>query len=168
MQVGVVSELWRYPVKSLGGESLAAARLTSQGVVGDRCWAFVDAGSGDDVILAGAGNDSVDAGSGDDRIEGGAGDDTLAGGSGHGVAAHAGNAREAASSAADACAAVPAWKRPSVTRRSIGPCTANCAAARTSSPPIHIGCSASRCARTVASAASKCACSASGGSNIVE
>ncbi len=45
----------------------------------------VDAGSGDDVILAGAGNDSVDAGSGDDRIEGGAGDDVLTGGSGHDV-----------------------------------------------------------------------------------
>jgi uncharacterized protein YcbX len=47
MQVGTVKELWRHPVKSLGGESLAAARLTEQGVVGDRCWAFVDAASGE-------------------------------------------------------------------------------------------------------------------------
>ena len=47
MQVGTVQELWRHPVKSLGGESLAAARLTKQGVLGDRCWAFVDAASGE-------------------------------------------------------------------------------------------------------------------------
>ena len=47
MQVGTVKELWRHPVKSLGGESLSAARLMQQGVVGDRCWAFVDAGSGE-------------------------------------------------------------------------------------------------------------------------
>jgi uncharacterized protein YcbX len=47
MQVGTVRELWRYPVKSLGGESLAAARLTRHGVVGDRCWACVDAASGE-------------------------------------------------------------------------------------------------------------------------
>lgn len=31
-----VAELWRYPVKSLGGEALDAAELTSQGIVGDR------------------------------------------------------------------------------------------------------------------------------------
>jgi hypothetical protein len=31
-----VSRLWRYPVKSLGGEALEAAQLTSDGVVGDR------------------------------------------------------------------------------------------------------------------------------------
>jgi uncharacterized protein YcbX len=31
-----VKELWRYPVKSLGGESLAAADLTLDGVRGDR------------------------------------------------------------------------------------------------------------------------------------
>jgi len=47
MQVGTIQELWRHPVKSLGGESLAAARLTKQGVLGDRCWAFVDAASGE-------------------------------------------------------------------------------------------------------------------------
>jgi uncharacterized protein YcbX len=47
VQVGTVSELWRFPVKSLGGESLATAHLTAQGVVGDRCWAFVDAASGE-------------------------------------------------------------------------------------------------------------------------
>lgn len=47
MQAGRVAAIWRHPVKSLGGESLAAARLTKQGLLGDRCWAFVDAGSGE-------------------------------------------------------------------------------------------------------------------------
>jgi hypothetical protein len=37
-----VSELWRHPVKSLGGETVSAARLTRDGMVGDRSWAFVD------------------------------------------------------------------------------------------------------------------------------
>ena len=31
-----VSALWRYPVKSLGGEPLSSARLTADGVAGDR------------------------------------------------------------------------------------------------------------------------------------
>ena len=48
-RVGTVRELWRYPVKSLGGESLAAARVSKQGLVGDRVWAFVDAGSAREV-----------------------------------------------------------------------------------------------------------------------
>jgi uncharacterized protein YcbX len=47
MQVGTIQELWRHPVKSLGGESLASARLTQQGLLGDRCWAFVDAAGGE-------------------------------------------------------------------------------------------------------------------------
>lgn len=47
MQVGTIQELWRYPVKSLAGESVASARLTKRGVLGDRCWAFVDAVSGE-------------------------------------------------------------------------------------------------------------------------
>src|SRR5262245_12619031 len=46
-QVGTLRELWRYPVKSLGGERLAAARVSKQGLVGDRVWAFVDAASGE-------------------------------------------------------------------------------------------------------------------------
>jgi uncharacterized protein YcbX len=33
MQVGT---LWRYPVKSLGGETLARAQLTLDGISGDR------------------------------------------------------------------------------------------------------------------------------------
>jgi hypothetical protein len=47
MQVGTLQELWRHPVKSLAGESLASALLTKRGVLGDRCWAFVDAASGE-------------------------------------------------------------------------------------------------------------------------
>ena len=31
-----VSQLWRYPVKSLRGESLDSARLTPEGIEGDR------------------------------------------------------------------------------------------------------------------------------------
>lgn len=35
-----VAALWRYPVKSLQGESLEEARLTRAGIPGDRRWAF--------------------------------------------------------------------------------------------------------------------------------
>jgi uncharacterized protein YcbX len=41
-EVGTVSELWRYPVQSLQGESLPALEFTSQGVVGDRGYSIVD------------------------------------------------------------------------------------------------------------------------------
>ena len=47
MQVGTIHELWRHPVKSLGGESVASVQLTRQGVLGDRCWALVDAATGE-------------------------------------------------------------------------------------------------------------------------
>src|SRR5262249_59720805 len=40
--VGMVEEIWRYPVKSMAGEKLAAATLTGQGLVGDRLWAVRD------------------------------------------------------------------------------------------------------------------------------
>lgn len=36
-----VAELWRYPVKSMAGESLAAAEVGWHGIAGDRRWAFV-------------------------------------------------------------------------------------------------------------------------------
>ncbi|MGO9264883.1 MAG: MOSC domain-containing protein [Candidatus Binataceae bacterium] len=39
-QIGVVRELWRYPVKSLRGESLTEAHLTERGIEGDRRWAL--------------------------------------------------------------------------------------------------------------------------------
>ena len=38
-QVGVVSLLARYPVKSMRGEQLAVAEIDEQGIVGDRQWA---------------------------------------------------------------------------------------------------------------------------------
>lgn len=37
-----VKEIWRYPVKSMGGESLDAGTLTSAGMLGDRLWAVLD------------------------------------------------------------------------------------------------------------------------------
>lgn len=37
--VGHVSALWRYPVKSMGGETLDAATLDERGFMGDRVWA---------------------------------------------------------------------------------------------------------------------------------
>jgi uncharacterized protein YcbX len=37
--VGSIAELWRYPVKSTGGERLASAPLDARGIVGDRRWA---------------------------------------------------------------------------------------------------------------------------------
>lgn len=39
---GAVREIWRYPVKSLAGESLTDCSLTELGLEGDRRWAFVD------------------------------------------------------------------------------------------------------------------------------
>jgi uncharacterized protein YcbX len=41
-RVGTVSQLWRYPVKSMGGERLARATLTVRGIPGDRGWALFD------------------------------------------------------------------------------------------------------------------------------
>jgi uncharacterized protein len=37
-----VRELWRYPVKALGGERVAAARMLLRGVEGDRCHGLLD------------------------------------------------------------------------------------------------------------------------------
>lgn len=39
-QVGVVRELWRYPVKSMLGERLDQFFATEGGVAGDRAWAL--------------------------------------------------------------------------------------------------------------------------------
>lgn len=44
--VGTVAGLWRFPVKSMGGERLAEAELTSRGLVGDRSYALIDVQSG--------------------------------------------------------------------------------------------------------------------------
>jgi uncharacterized protein len=44
--VGSISSLWRFPVKSMAGEQLSEAPLTSQGFVGDRAYALVDVETG--------------------------------------------------------------------------------------------------------------------------
>ncbi|HEX5534071.1 MAG TPA: MOSC N-terminal beta barrel domain-containing protein [Actinomycetales bacterium] len=41
-----VAELWRYPVKSLGGEQMDEAEVTPSGLVGDRRYAIFDATTG--------------------------------------------------------------------------------------------------------------------------
>lgn len=43
--VGVLEQLFRYPVKSMAGESLEAVDVSWNGVAGDRRWAFVRPGS---------------------------------------------------------------------------------------------------------------------------
>jgi uncharacterized protein YcbX len=42
-QLGIVSQIWRYPVSSLGGEQLRSAALDPAGIAGDRRWGVVDA-----------------------------------------------------------------------------------------------------------------------------
>jgi uncharacterized protein YcbX len=46
--VGVVEELWRYPVKSMIGEQLTATEVTESGLLGDRVYALRD--TSDDKI----------------------------------------------------------------------------------------------------------------------
>src|ERR1035437_5680635 len=41
VQAGIVSGLWRYPVKSMAGEALASTDISWAGLAGDRRWAFV-------------------------------------------------------------------------------------------------------------------------------
>ncbi len=41
-----VTEIWRYPVKSMLGEQLDRADIGPAGIAGDRQWAVVDADSG--------------------------------------------------------------------------------------------------------------------------
>ncbi len=40
--VGMVTTLWRYPVKSMMGEELNAAEITQGGILGDRVYALTD------------------------------------------------------------------------------------------------------------------------------
>ncbi|KOG45818.1 hypothetical protein ADK75_29810 [Streptomyces virginiae] len=41
--VGVIERLWRYPIKSTGGERLRSAEVDARGLVGDRLYAVRDA-----------------------------------------------------------------------------------------------------------------------------
>ena len=43
---GAVASLWRFPVKSMGGERLEEVELTETGVVGDRAYALIDVRAG--------------------------------------------------------------------------------------------------------------------------
>ncbi len=45
--VGTVKELWRYPVKSMVGESVDSLHIASYGAVGDRLWAVRDDNAGE-------------------------------------------------------------------------------------------------------------------------
>ncbi|MEQ8659435.1 MAG: MOSC N-terminal beta barrel domain-containing protein [Gammaproteobacteria bacterium] len=42
IEVGTVQELWRYPVKGMGGERVARSTIDARGVAGDRLWALRD------------------------------------------------------------------------------------------------------------------------------
>ena len=45
-QVGSVTGLWRFPVKSMRGERLEEAHVTERGLVGDRAYALIDNDTG--------------------------------------------------------------------------------------------------------------------------
>lgn len=42
MKLGVVTQLWRYPVKSMAGERRSSVRIGPRGIPGDRGWAVFD------------------------------------------------------------------------------------------------------------------------------
>ncbi len=44
--VGALTRLWRFPVKSMGGESIASGEVTVAGLVGDRAHALIDTETG--------------------------------------------------------------------------------------------------------------------------
>lgn len=46
MKVGTVAEIWRYPVKSMGGERLDSTSITAEGVEADRRFALRDVETG--------------------------------------------------------------------------------------------------------------------------
>ncbi len=41
-----IAEIWRFPVKSVGGERLAEATITDEGIAGDRGWGLFDVETG--------------------------------------------------------------------------------------------------------------------------
>ena len=40
-EIGTIREVWRYPVKSMRGESMNEAFMGFSGVYGDRCVAYI-------------------------------------------------------------------------------------------------------------------------------
>jgi uncharacterized protein len=46
IELGSVSSLWRYPVKSMTGEELNTTEVTEFGLLGDRAYALVDNSDG--------------------------------------------------------------------------------------------------------------------------
>jgi hypothetical protein len=42
MRIGSVHEIWRFPVKSMGGEQVPSTTIGARGVHGDRLWAIRD------------------------------------------------------------------------------------------------------------------------------
>ena len=44
--IGTVTDLWRFPVKSMRGERLTEAFVTEQGIQGDRAYALLDVETG--------------------------------------------------------------------------------------------------------------------------
>jgi MOSC domain-containing protein len=47
MNIGVIKEIWRYPVKSMAGERLETCRVDQLGLPGDRGWALRDETTGE-------------------------------------------------------------------------------------------------------------------------
>lgn len=45
-RVGTVAALWRYPVKSMGGQEVEVSAVNERGLNGDRAYALLDARSG--------------------------------------------------------------------------------------------------------------------------
>jgi uncharacterized protein YcbX len=45
-EVGTVTSLWRYPVKSMMGEKLPTAQVMNHGLLGDRTYALIDSADG--------------------------------------------------------------------------------------------------------------------------
>jgi len=52
MVIGKIVEIWRYPVKSMAGESLTSAPIGKFGITGDRCWAVRDPGEKGEIRTA--------------------------------------------------------------------------------------------------------------------
>jgi uncharacterized protein len=44
--IGSVAALWRFPVKSMGGEQLHTVEISAQGVIGDRAYGLIDRDTG--------------------------------------------------------------------------------------------------------------------------